>query len=136
VNPIRIPPQLADAVAVADHDYPARLEWLAALPDVVAEIASEWQLELGDPYIPGGHCAWVAPARTPAADELVLKLGWRHREAEHEADSRGLDPGLAQRMADLLDLDPELVRLWLFARCAQESLHDLTTREVARRLAP
>jgi streptomycin 6-kinase len=47
------------------------------------------------------------------------------------------DPGgLAQRIAALLDLDPERVRLWLFARCAQESLHDLTMREPARRLAP
>jgi hypothetical protein len=39
-------------------------------------------------------------------------------------------------MAELLDLDRERVRLWLFARCAQESLHDLTMREPARRLAP
>jgi streptomycin 6-kinase len=47
------------------------------------------------------------------------------------------DPaGLAQRMAALLDLDPERVRLWLFARCAQESLYDLSMRELARRLAP
>ena len=84
MSPIRIPPQLADAVEEDDHQ--ARLEWLAALPDVVAQIASEWQLELGDPYLPGGQCAWVAPARSPARDELVLKIGWRHREAEHEAD--------------------------------------------------
>jgi streptomycin 6-kinase len=47
------------------------------------------------------------------------------------------DPtGLARRMAGLLDVDPERVRLWLFARCAQESLHDQTARELARRLAP
>lgn len=46
------------------------------------------------------------------------------------------DPaGLAQRMAGLLDVDPERVRRWRFARCAQESLHDLTMREPARRLA-
>jgi streptomycin 6-kinase len=81
---IRIPPQLADAV---DEDgYPERLAWLTALPDVVGQIASDWQLELGDPYLPGGQCAWVAPARTSAGDELVLKVGWRHREAEHEAN--------------------------------------------------
>ncbi|MGN6868012.1 MAG: aminoglycoside phosphotransferase family protein [Solirubrobacteraceae bacterium] len=294
MNRIRIPPQLADALD--EDDYPERLEWLAALPDVVAEIASAWELELGDPYLPGGQCAWVAPARDPAGDELVLKVGWRHREAEHEAeglrhwdgdgavrrfatrslkdttalllercapgrqlkdslpephqdeiiagllrrlwgrapqpghpfssleemcslwadwfeldyanDSRNLDSGLAregvatlrnlpgtadtavvlctdlhagnvlaarrepwlvidpkpfvgdpafdpvqhmlncdermatdpsglaQRMAELLDLDPERVRLWLFVRCAQESLHDLAMREAARRLAP
>jgi streptomycin 6-kinase len=291
---IRIPPQLADAVG--EDDYPERLGWLAALPRVVDEIAAGWQLELGDPYVPGGQCAWVAPARDPAGAELALKVGWRHREAEHEADglrhwagdgavrcfatrrlddttalllerctpghqlkcavsepeqdviiagllrrlwarqpaeghpfetldemcnlwaewfehgyatdSRDLDPGLARdgiaalralpataqstvllctdlhagnvlaadrepwlmidpkpfvgdpaldpvqhmlncderlasrpvrlaaRMAELLDLDRERVRLWLFARCAQESLHDLTMREPARRLAP
>jgi len=293
VSTIRIPAQLADAVE--EDDYPERLAWLAALPGVINEIASEWELELGDPYLPGGQCAWVAPARNAAGDELVLKVGWRHREAEHEADalrfwdgngavrclatrsredstalllerctpghqlsvmpepeqdeiiagllrrlwarapdeghpfasleemcglwadwfeldyataSRGLDRGLArlgmamlrqlpasadsrvllctdlhagnvlaaqrepwlvidpkpfigdpaydpvqhmlncdQRLADdpnalarrlagLLDLDLERVRLWLFARCAQESLRDVTMRELARRLAP
>ncbi len=47
------------------------------------------------------------------------------------------DPlGLARRMAELLGVDPARVRLWLFARCAQESLHDLTMREPAYRLAP
>jgi hypothetical protein len=47
------------------------------------------------------------------------------------------DPaGLSRRMASLLDLDAERVRLWLFARCAQESLGDPTMREPAKRLAP
>ena len=47
------------------------------------------------------------------------------------------DPvALAARMASLLDLDPRRVSLWLFARCAQESLGDPTMREPARRLAP
>jgi len=47
------------------------------------------------------------------------------------------DPiGLSRRMAELLELDQERVRLWLFARCAQESLHDHRLREPARRLAP
>jgi hypothetical protein len=34
-------------------------------------------------------------------------------------------------MAELLDLDADRVMLWLFARCAQEALHDLTIRESA-----
>lgn len=72
MSTIRVPPQLADAVD--EDDYPERLEWLAALPDVVDQIATDWQLELGDPFEPGGHCAWVAPARNPAGDELVLNL--------------------------------------------------------------
>ena len=39
-------------------------------------------------------------------------------------------------MAGLLDVDSERVTLWLFARCAQEALHDQAMREPARRLAP
>ncbi|HEY4826681.1 MAG TPA: aminoglycoside phosphotransferase family protein [Solirubrobacteraceae bacterium] len=266
------------------------------MPRLVDEIASDWGLELGEPYVPGGQCAWVAAARGAAGEELVLKVGWRHPEAEQEgdalehwdgagavrcfkawsfdestvlllercvpgtplgsalpevqqdvviagllrrmwaralpgrhpfrplremcdawaasfernfgADARGLDPGLARtgvallrelpaslpagqevllctdlhagnvlaaerepwlvidpkpfvgdpaydavqhmlncdrrlagdpvglsrRMAGLLDLDLERVRLWLFARCAQEALHDEAMREAARRL--
>jgi streptomycin 6-kinase len=291
---ITIPPGLA--AAVDEDDYPERLRWLASLPQTIEEIATYWELELGEPYRPGGQCAWVAPARSGVGDQLVLKVGWRHREAEHEADAlalwdgegavrcvatraleettvlllercdpgvqlkrslpepeqdvviaglarrlwerlpadghpfsslaemcdlwaewfeqglehdaRGLDPGLARegiatlrelprtadrevllctdlhaenvlsarrepwlvidpkpflgdpafdavqhmlncdhrlatdpaalaaRMAALLDVDPVRVKLWLFARCSQESLHDPTMREPARRLAP
>ncbi len=291
---IPIPPELAEAVD--EDDLPARFEWLAKLPGVVEQIASKWGLALGEPYLPGGQCAWVAPARDGVDDQLVLKVGWRHREAEHEAealqfwdgggavrcfkalsladttalllercvpgeqlgqalpepeqdvviaglmrrlwarepsdgqpfgslawmcdqwadwfeldfqrDSRGLDPGLARegmtmlrelprsaersvllcsdlhagnvlssrrepwlvidpkpfigdpafepaqhmfncaerlasdpeglsrRMAELLELDFERVRLWLFARCVQESIAYLPTRELARRIAP
>jgi len=292
--PITIPPQLADAVD--EDDDPARVEWLARLPRLIDKIATDWGLDLGEPCLPGGQCAWVAPARNGSGEELVLKVGWRHREAEHEAeglrfwdghgvvrcfatvsledttalllercvpglslkssvpepeqdvviarllrrlwdkppgvghrfrplremcdlwaewleqafetDARGMDPGLARegmamlrelprtadrsallatdlhaenvlssgrepwlvidpkpfvgdpafdavqhmlncderlaadpraladRMARLLEVDPARVRLWLFARCAQESLRDLTMRELARRLAP
>jgi streptomycin 6-kinase len=85
VSAITIPSQLAGAVE--EDDYPARLDWLAALPIVIAQIASEWKLELGEPFQPGGQCAWVAPARGRAGEKLVLKVGWRHREAEHEADA-------------------------------------------------
>jgi len=47
------------------------------------------------------------------------------------------DPvGLARRMASLLELDMARVRLWLFARCVQEALHDPTMRRPARQLAP
>ena len=47
------------------------------------------------------------------------------------------DPvALTHRMADLLELDPNRVKLWLFARCAQEALHDPTMRTPAALLAP
>ena len=47
------------------------------------------------------------------------------------------DPlGLVARLADLLDLDPERLRLWLFARCVQESPDWPNLADIARRLAP
>jgi streptomycin 6-kinase len=65
----------------------------------------------------------------PAFDPVQHMLNCDERLADDPAR-------LARRMAGLLDLDVERVRLWLFARCAQESLHDVTMRELARRLAP
>jgi streptomycin 6-kinase len=65
----------------------------------------------------------------PAFDPVQHMLNCDERLASDPAR-------LAARMADLLDVDRERVRLWLFARCAQESLHDLTMRATARRLAP
>jgi streptomycin 6-kinase len=61
--------------------------WLDGLPRVVDEVASEWGLVLGEPYVPAGACSWAAPARGAAGGELVLKVGWRHPEAEHESDA-------------------------------------------------
>jgi streptomycin 6-kinase len=61
-------------------------EWVASLPGVVGELTEHWQLRPGEPYQPGGQCSWVAPARGSSGDALVVKIGWRHAEAEHEAD--------------------------------------------------
>jgi streptomycin 6-kinase len=44
--------------------------------------------------------------------------------------------GLTARMASLFGVDPERVRLWLFARCAQESVGSAAMLELARRIAP
>jgi streptomycin 6-kinase len=47
------------------------------------------------------------------------------------------DPvGLTRHMADLLDLDPERLLVWLFARCVQESPDWPELAEVAPRIAP
>lgn len=43
-------------------------------------------MEFGKPFQPGGQTAWVAPARSDAGGDLVLKVAWRHTEAAHEAD--------------------------------------------------
>jgi streptomycin 6-kinase len=88
---IHIPQQLRDASEEDDHAL--RLEWLATLPELIDEVAGAWELDLGTPYLPGGQCAWVAPVSDPAGNQLVLKVGWRHREAEHEADALRLLDG-------------------------------------------
>jgi streptomycin 6-kinase len=60
--------------------------WIAELPSVVEDLVRRWSLEVGRPFQPGGVASWVAPARGPAGEHLVLKVGWRHDEATHEAD--------------------------------------------------
>lgn len=84
VTSVRIPRLLA--AGVREDNLPERHAWLARLPALIEEIASGWELELGDAFEPGGYCAWVAPARTPAGDDVVLKVAWGHWEADHEAE--------------------------------------------------
>jgi streptomycin 6-kinase len=65
----------------------------------------------------------------PAYDPLQHMLNCEDRLY---ADPRGL----SGRMAGLLDLDPDRVRLWLFARCVQESAGCSQLASVAQALAP
>lgn len=65
----------------------ARRAWLAGLQGLVTELVETWSLaEVGRPFQPGGASAWVAPVRTPDGLDAVLKVGWTHDEAQHEAD--------------------------------------------------
>ncbi len=81
--PLSLPHNLVrDTEAKADA---ARRAWLARLPAIVDSMRVRWSLELGEPFQPGGCTAWVAPARRDTSEDLVLKVAWRHFEAEHEA---------------------------------------------------
>jgi streptomycin 6-kinase len=71
-------------VTSARHE--GRVSWLATLPGTVARLARTWSLTVEAPFQPGGETAWVAPVRDRARAERVLKVAWRHPEAEHEAD--------------------------------------------------
>ncbi|WP_460606147.1 aminoglycoside phosphotransferase family protein [Jatrophihabitans fulvus] len=62
-------------------------QWVQRLPELVHRAATHWQLTLGPVFQPGGMTAWVAPGRTPHGTEVVLKVAWRHYEAEHEPDA-------------------------------------------------
>jgi streptomycin 6-kinase len=59
--------------------------WLQGLPAEIESIAERWGLTVGQPFEPGGQTAWVAPARSAEFGDVVLKVGWRHMEAEDEA---------------------------------------------------
>ncbi len=96
----------ANLVRYADeHDEarPAHRQWMAELPRTVDDIARRWSLDVGRPFQPGGGAAWVAPARNAAGEHVVLKVGWRHDEALHEADGlRAWDGEGAVRLLDAL----------------------------------
>ena len=50
---LRVPTYLQ---ASTDVGGPARVAWLAALPDRVEELTARWGLTLGEPFEPGGNC--------------------------------------------------------------------------------
>ena len=66
--------------------------WLDSLPELVAEAAGEWALDLGPPF-GDSFVSLVLPARAPGGDDAVLKLQWPHRESEHEAAALALWDG-------------------------------------------
>lgn len=82
--PFPLPRNLADA-SIRDERGPSP-DWLSTLPSRVRQVEAKWSLTLGQPFQPGGRTAWVAPVKNKAGSHLVLKVGWRHAEAEHEAD--------------------------------------------------
>jgi streptomycin 6-kinase len=80
-SPLRLPDNLVDT---AEHE--GRQAWLATLPGTVRTLSRRWSLTVGPPFQPGGRTAWVAPAVAADGRDVVLKVGWRHPEAEQEAD--------------------------------------------------
>jgi streptomycin 6-kinase len=80
VDRLAMPRNLLDAAA-----QEGRQDWLATVPGTVRQLRGLWSLDVGEPFQPGGMTAWVAPVRDASGDPLVLKIGWRHPEAEHEA---------------------------------------------------
>jgi len=77
--------------------------WLALLPALVQKFARRWQLDVDPPFQPGGVTSWVARARTPAGERVVLKVAWPHDEALHEAE--GLRAWAGNGAVSLLDVD-------------------------------
>jgi streptomycin 6-kinase len=88
---LHIPRHLSEGARVPHHRE--LRDWVATLPEVVAGLAERWNLQIGEPYEPGGQCSWVAPVRNANGAALVLKVEWRHTEAAHEADALRLWAG-------------------------------------------
>jgi streptomycin 6-kinase len=93
--PVAIPTCLAES---AQHSAELA-SWLDTLTDQVRDLCQRWDLTVEAPFEPGGQGSWVAPARrsTQAGSgaELVLKIGWRHPESEHEAEGLRIWGGTA-----------------------------------------
>ncbi len=131
-----IPDDLARAAAREGRD-----DWLADLPALVARIAADWRIEVGTPFLPGGTTAWVAPARDDAGKDFVLKVGWPHPEAAHEADGlRTWDGAGAIRLCQVSA--PAEAMVFLLERCrpgtqlraSPSEEHDLVIAGLLRRL--
>jgi len=98
-------------------------EWIAELPvlhhdNVLTATREPWLAIDPKPYL-----------GDPAYDPLQHMLNFPDRLATDPA-------GFARRMAGLLDLDPDRLRYWLFARCVQESVRAPQLRAAAIQLAP
>jgi streptomycin 6-kinase len=101
-----LPSDLVRDVETYDGADSPRRVWMAALPQTVADLSRRWSLKVGRPYQPGGCASWVAPALDDAGTRVVLKIGWRHTDAEHEADGlRAWRGGGAVRLIDALLLE-------------------------------
>jgi streptomycin 6-kinase len=60
--------------------------WRRGASRLAAEVAADWGLTLGEPYVPGA-AGYVVRAELEDGTPAVLKLFWPHREAEQEADA-------------------------------------------------
>lgn len=131
-----IPDDLARAAA-----QEGRGDWLAELPALIAQIAAGWRIEVGDPFLPGGATAWVAPARDLAGEDVVLKVCWRHPEAAQEADGLRTWAGAgairlyqATELAEATVLLVERCRPGTQLRALPPDEHDLVIAGLLRRL--
>jgi streptomycin 6-kinase len=84
--------QLPENLVAAATDREHR-QWLDRLGKTVEELSLRWSLQVGPPFQPGGQTSWVAPAKDSTGTSLVLKVVWRHHEAEHEADGLAIWAG-------------------------------------------
>ena len=82
---VQIPPQLTENVPYWFGERGRA--WLAALPEMVADVAAHWHVEVGPVFEDGGAVSWVAPATREDGIEAVVKLFIPDVENRHEAEA-------------------------------------------------
>lgn len=112
-------------------------QWLAHLPQRIAELEREWDFRTGPAFDHGGAVSWVAPVELGDGSEAVLKIGLPQDEARFEAHAlRFLDGHGAVRLLHASDDGFSL----LLERCLPGtdlwSLDDEEGNAVACRLLP
>jgi streptomycin 6-kinase len=95
--------------------------WVDQAPRLVEELLAEWSLT-PDGAATRSNAALVLPVRTEAGRPAVLKIGWPHREAEHEA--LALRHWQGRGAVQLLRADPHRWTL-LLERLHREDLGEL-----------
>lgn len=66
--------------------------WLERLPRLRDECVEQWSLVVGEPF-DYANASLALPATLPDGAEAVLKIGFPHRESEHEGDALALWDG-------------------------------------------
>jgi streptomycin 6-kinase len=131
-----VPAQLAAACLKTTE----RGDWLARLPEVLADLERRWSLKLGDPFLGDEvSCSWVAGVVLSDGTSAVLKVGMPHMEGADEIE--GLRFWNGDPMVRLLEADDGLGAM-LLERCLPgtalralpESEQDVVIARLLRRL--
>ena len=94
--------------------WPTEEDWRASVPRLLRRAVDRWDLRTGAPF-DGGSVSHVLPVTTPDGGEVVLKLSFPHREAEHEAAALAWWDGAGA--VRLLAVDPDDPFVLLLERC-------------------
>jgi streptomycin 6-kinase len=101
VTELALPADLVDST-LSWHGDEGRA-WLAALPDLVTDLAGRWRLRVGEAYS-GGAVALALRADRDGVP-VVLKVSWVDEETRHEAAALSHWDG--DGAVRLIDADPE-----------------------------
>jgi streptomycin 6-kinase len=124
---IAVPPRLRASLDGTHH------VWLEQLPHLIGRASTRWRLVVGQPYVPGGASAWVAPVSLALGESpAVLKLGHSRQAISEEAQALRLCNG--DGMVRLIDHDDELGAL-LIERCRRDATAETMSSKRAIQVA-